>query len=292
MKTNLRRYAYVACIVCAGESASHADTTTNGVELMPPFKVTTYNYTLPQRSAPATTWPSIWHQELEKRTEMYGSDTFGWQSMLNWTRQLNDGANLNVAYANAGKKVMRRAFVNSLREATVELPGVFNSKTLLNDLIKGTFGHTTEESIQPVGITPVASQTSWWQEMRSGKNIIGGFRPLDGNMYGAIRGGQLDGHPLYTALFRWKYDPVLLRSSIDEQVSLLLPRSTALIIGSSYELVNIHNNDHKLNWSLTITHAFDSEWDTTWNHGMIVAGVSGDNRGLLASVQVNVPWPH
>jgi hypothetical protein len=232
------------------------------------------------------------HQELEKRTEMYGADTFGWQSMLNWTRQLNDGANLNVAYANAGKKVMRRAFVNSLREATVELPGVFNSKTLLNDLIKGTFGHTTKESIQPDGITPVASQTSWWQEMRSNGSLVGGFRPLDGYAYGAFRFGRLDDHPMGIALMRWKYDPILLRSSVDEQISLLLPRSTELVIGSSYELVNIHHSDHQLNWSVSFTHAFSSEWNTAWSKGMVVAGVSGDNRGLLASIQVNVPWPN
>jgi len=238
------------------------------------------DYSLLEPPQVAQTWPEMARDEFDTRSTVVFSDSFGWQSTTRWLREENHGRDLNVSYANAGKSAMQHAVLNSLRESLVKVPGIFESKNWFENLIIGTFAQTTEESIKSTRQTPIAAQMTWWDDIRSNNTITYGFRPLDGYFYGSARFGHWgDGRSIGAALIRCHYDPILLRSSIDEQISFFLPWSSALTFGSSYELASLHDNSNKLNWSVSITHAMGKGW----YNGLLFASLSSDDHELLAS---------
>lgn len=279
MKNNLWKAYFVACILAiASVGTSVATTTTNGIS-MPSTEQTLGTYLI--KNPPVSqTIPEIWRDEFDKRSTIALSDTFGWQSTARWLHEADRGIDLNVSYANAGRSAMQHAALNSLRESIVKAPGVLDSKNWFENLIVGTFARTTEESIKPVGQTPIAAQMTWWDEMRSNGNLAYGFRPLDGYFYGSARFGRwFNGKPIGIALARCHYDPILLRSSVDGQVSFFLPYSSTLTFGSSYELVNLRGDKRELNWSVSVTHTVGRGW----YEGVIFASLSTNDNEMLAS---------
>ncbi len=125
---------------------------------------------------------------------------------------------------------------------------------------------------------------SLWEEMRANNEIMYGLRPLEGYGYFETRFGHLsDGRPVGTALVRWRYDPFLLRSSVDEQVSFFLPFDSAFTLGSSYELINLRSHTSGLNLSATLTRTFGKKW----YEGALSIGVTKNDHDTLATIDIN-----
>ncbi len=284
MKNNLYKAFYTACLLVISHTVAWA-TTTNSVVSSPG---TSLNYPLLQPPPIAQTWPEIMRDEFNTRSAVIFSDTFGWQSTIHWLHEDDQGKDLDVSYASAFRGAFMRSTRNALRESLIQLPGIFDSKSWIENLLVGTFARTTEESINPVGLTPIAAQTSWLTEMRSNGILLGGFRPLDGYVWGGFRAGHLNAKdPLILGLIRCRYDPILLRSTVDEQLTFMLPRRSMFVVGSSYKLTDMHNGNHEPNWSATLSHSFGA----SANDDIVFVNVS-TNEGVTFA-QLGVSWhPH
>ncbi len=127
---NLRNAFYTACIACASVGTSIAtSTTTNDIITLPIEADTVTDFKVLATTTVPTTWPRIWQDEFEKRNEIVMSDAFGPQSSVMWTRRAEHGYEFNANYANTGRNAIQHAFLDSVRESIVRVPGIFDSKS-------------------------------------------------------------------------------------------------------------------------------------------------------------------
>ncbi len=272
------------CLICIGLWAITAKTqTTNKITSVLGQTYTFTNLSAIEAKSVSTTWLEIWQDQLENQTSIVMSGTFGWQSVFSWTRKAEKkGFQFNLSYTDSGKNGLQRSFLNSVRESAVRIPGFFESGDWIENGVIGFFARTSEESVHTTGLTPEASQMTFWQEILANNGNYYGAR-LSHVYLGTPFGHWSDGQPIGTAFARLHYDPILLHSSVDEQISLFLPLSFNLTLGSSYELIDLRSDMNGLKWSATLTHTFGKNW----YEAIAFANISTNERETLATAGVN-----
>jgi hypothetical protein len=177
-------------------------------------------------------------RELETRGTAAYIDEFGYPSMINWVRASDaKGYGINASVASAGKSVMRRTVLYSLRETAAEMPLSLGWRNWAENLFAGTIGNTAEGEINTLSPMPSATEASYWKQLQSDENLFYGFRPIEDRPYAYIgtQWGHSGDNPAAITLIRWHYDPLRTASKIDAQVSFPMPGRSQFSIGTSFQ---------------------------------------------------------
>ncbi len=172
------------------------------------------------------------------------------------------------------------------------MPGVIESKNWFSRLFVGSLAHTTESSIHPAGITPIAAQMSWWEDTLSKNQVSYGSRAIDGDyLYLDSRFGHWgsDNRSIGAVLGRLDGDLFRLQSKAEIQISLFLPWSTTLTAGASYMLTDLHDSNKGLEWSVALTHVISKRRFTT-SAAHLALSTNTENHALLAQGGLDLFW--
>jgi len=208
------------------------------------------------------TMSDFYSQELGTRGTAAYINGFGYPSMDNWTMKENaDGYKIHARVASAGKSVMRRTVLYSLRETAAEMPLSLGWRNWAENLFAGTIGNTVEGEINTLSPTPTADEASYWKQLQSAENLSLGFRPFDGNpyVYTGMKLGHSGGDPAAITLIRWHYDILRMASKIDAQISFPLPGASQLSVGTSFQPERIGKAG--------CGPGFSARWIRTFGHG-------------------------
>ncbi len=185
-------------------------------------------------------------RELEIRATTAYLDRFGYQTAIGWTRLAEiDRYEIHAHVASAGKDVMRRSVIYSLRETAANMPIALGWHDWAENLFAGTVGNTIEGDVNTLSPLPSSAEASYWKQMKSDGSLSYGLRPFEGNPYGYIgtQWGHWRGNPAAVTLVRWHYDPIRIASTIDGQISFPLPYGSQLSIGTSFRPERIGSSD-------------------------------------------------
>ncbi|MDD5165400.1 MAG: hypothetical protein PHG25_02585 [Candidatus Pacebacteria bacterium] len=291
MKNTLKKAYYMACLLVISHTVAWADTT-NSVANTPG---TTPNYSLLEQPYVSRTWVDTFEDQLDKRVAVNIFDSFmSSQANVRWTRTIGkEGYRANDAYAHAGRSALQHSLQSSIRETIVQsVPGVIESKNWFSRLFVGSLAHTTESSIRPAGITPIAAQMSWWDDTLSKNQVSYGSRAIDGDyLYLDSRFGHWgnDNRSVGVALLRLDGDLFSLQSKAEAQVSFFLPWSSTLTAGVSYMITDLHDSNKGLEWSVGLTHVISKRRYTT-SAAYLALSTNTESHALLAQGGLNLFW--
>lgn len=288
MKKTLTKAFYMACLLVISDTVAWATTTNNVVN--PPG--TFSDYSLLERPYVSHVWVDTFEDQLDKRAAVNIYDSFmSSQANVRWTRTIDDkGYGTSDTYARTGKDALRHSLQSSFRETFIRsLPGIAESKNSLVRWFADSVAHTSESSIRPAGVTPIAAQMSWWDDVLSRNQVSYGSRAIEGDFfYLDSRFGHYgsDNRSIGAALLQLDGDLSRLQTEAKAQVSFFLPWSTTLTAGMSYMFTDQHNNTG-LEWSVGLTHVI-SKHRFASSAAYLALSTNTEDHAYLAQGGLNV----
>ena len=159
------------------------------------------------------------------------------------------------------------------------MPGIYESRNWFADLLVNSVGYTPSQSVDPTETAAPAMQLSWLASMHSSGSINYGYAVFsDGNIWGSIRLGRFNGHPMMI-LGRIHYDPSHWDTLVaSEQFSFYALWSSVVSIGGSYDALDGFKKGGSAigpTWTASISHYFGKNW---YDPAIVVSGTTNNNE--------------
>ena len=195
---------------------------------------------LPFESSPRETFRERFTVAFDRRVDELFADRFHPFNVMNWSLELPDSGSdhLRERAASAARNVLSKSVLQSVREATVDLPILLWLKErqgLLADFLRNSVGSVGEEAVAPLDVSYRLEERSWWQRLSESGKVRYGIRPFSTSPYTFLSLGLKDGDGWFLlAHVRYHY-----RQFADHlfEIALSVPLAYGLGIdvGSSYQ---------------------------------------------------------
>ncbi len=177
---------------------------------------------------------------FDERTDEVFADNFSPFSALDWSLKLadKDSQQLRERIPDAARNALSKSTVDSLREASLELPLMLflkDHQNFLTDILLNSLGNVQEEAVSPLGLSYRASERSWWERLSNSQPVNYGIRPLRTNPYAFLSMSfKDDGEVFLLANARYYYDS-FRDHRFELALSVPLAQGFSFDVGSSYE---------------------------------------------------------